>query len=251
MYNHNRDKSHFEHKIREIELLTEQIAAKHILYGTSNLFFEIQQLVGNLKREIESHCLTYSGRTHILDEQIRHLHEQDELLTFNRAKIYIVVEKNRTTTTTIALKQIGFVAGGAQVYGGASLCVGSLGLACAAYGAPMIAHGLNNMYENGYYLLFREEQSGTLRDAYRFAATKLGYGNNQADLVYGVVDLSLSAYGAGRKVLGPREKSWSLFHNIQSDYIRGWQEASKTAMALDLTSGSITGWQMYQIAKEN
>ncbi|HAV1834395.1 TPA: hypothetical protein ACNH9M_002437 [Enterobacter hormaechei] len=30
-----------------------------------------------------------------------------------------------------------------------------------------------------------------------------------------------------------------------------WQEASKTAMALDLTSGSITGWQMYQIAKEN
>lgn len=25
----------------------------------------------------------------------------------------------------------------------------------------------------------------------------------------------------------------------------------KTAMALDLTSGSITGWQMYQIAKEN
>lgn len=61
MYNHNRDKSHFEHKIREIELLAEQIAAKHILYGTSNLFFEIQQLVGNLKREIESHCLTYSG----------------------------------------------------------------------------------------------------------------------------------------------------------------------------------------------
>lgn len=39
--------------------------------------------------------------------------------------------------------------------------------------------------------------------------------------------------------------------NIQSVYIRGWQEASNTAMALDLTSGSITGWQMYQIAKEN
>ncbi|MCY0771392.1 DUF4225 domain-containing protein [Enterobacter cloacae complex sp. 2022EL-00788] len=79
----------------------------------------------------------------------------------------------------------------------------------------------------------------------------MGYGNNQADLVYGVDDLSLSAYGAGRKVLAPREKSWSLFHNIQSYYIRGWQEASKTAMALDLTSGSITGWQMYQVAKEN
>ncbi|MCY0771394.1 hypothetical protein OWK27_01505 [Enterobacter cloacae complex sp. 2022EL-00788] len=50
---------------------------------------------------------------------MRHLHEQDDLLTFNRAKIFLVVEKNRTTTTIIALKQIGFVAGGAQVYGGA------------------------------------------------------------------------------------------------------------------------------------
>ncbi|HBM8319849.1 DUF4225 domain-containing protein [Enterobacter cloacae] len=251
MYNHNRDKNRFEHKVREIELLTEQISAKHLFYGTSGLFFEIQQLVGHLKREIESHCLTFLGGTQILDEQIRHLREQDDLLTFNRAKMFIVVEKNQATTTTIALKQIGFVAGGAQVYGGASLCVGSLGLACAAYGAPMIAHGLNNVYENGYYLLFREEQSGTVREAYRFAATKLGYGNNQADLIYGVIDLSLSAYGAGRKVLASREKSWSLFHNIQSDYIRGWQEASKTAITLDATSSSITGWQMYQIAKEN
>ncbi|WP_324291163.1 DUF4225 domain-containing protein [Enterobacter cloacae complex sp. 2022EL-00788] len=68
---------------------------------------------------MESHCLTYLGRIQLLEEQIRHLHEQDDLLTFNRAKIFLVVEKNRTTTTIIALKQIGFVAGGAQVYGGA------------------------------------------------------------------------------------------------------------------------------------
>jgi hypothetical protein len=104
----------------------------------------------------------------ITDEQIHHLKEQDDLLTFNKAN-YLLLLKKRTTTTTLALKQIGFVAGGAQVYGGASLCVGSLGLACAAYGAPMITHGLNNMYENGYYLLYREDRSGTLRDAYRYA----------------------------------------------------------------------------------
>lgn len=251
MYNHNRDKSNFEHKTHEIETLTQRIATKHLLYGTSGMFFETQQLIGHVRREIDSQCLTWSGGIQVLDEQIHHLKEQDDLLTFNKAKLYIVVENNRATTTTLVLKQIGFVAGGAQVYGGASLCVGSLGLACAAYGAPMIAHGLNNMYENGYYLLYREDQSGTLRDAYRYAAAKLGYGNNQADLAYGVVDISLSAYGAGRKVLAPREKSWSLFRNIESDYIKGWQEASKTAMALDLTSGSVTGWQMYQIAEGN
>lgn len=64
MYNHNRDKSHFEHKIREIELLTEQIAAKHILYGTSNLFFEIQQLVGNLKERLNPIVLPILGDTY-------------------------------------------------------------------------------------------------------------------------------------------------------------------------------------------
>ncbi|WP_431810083.1 DUF4225 domain-containing protein [Jejubacter sp. L23] len=104
---------------------------------------------------------------------------------------------DRTSTTTIALKQIGFVAGGAQSFAGASLCVGS------------------------------------------------------ADFVYGGVDILLSGYGATRKKLTPREKSWSLFQNIRTDYIRGWQEASKTSLALDFTSSSITGWQMYQLAKKN
>lgn len=149
MYNHNREKSHFEEKVSAIENLAQRIATKHLLYGTSGMFFETQQLVTRSRREIESHCLTWSGGIQALDEQIHHLKEQDDLLTFNKAKLFIVVEKNRTKTTTLALKQIGFVAGGAQVYGGASLCVGSLGLACAAYGAPMITHGLNNMYEKG------------------------------------------------------------------------------------------------------
>lgn len=251
MYSNNRDKNKFEEKARELERLSQQLATKHLLYGSSELYFEAQRFINRVKRDIESNCLTYQGGTGLIAEQINHLSDQDTDLTFKRASIYMVVEKNRTTTTTIALKQIGFVSGGAQVYGGASLCVGSLGLACAAYGAPMITHGINNMYENGYYLLYREDKSGTVRDAYRYAAAKLGYNNNAADLVYGVVDISLSAYGAGRKVLTPREKSWSLFHNIKSDYIRGWQEASKTSLALDLTSSSITGWQMYQISKEN
>lgn len=93
MYNHNREKSLFEEKVLEIENLAQRTAAKHLLYGTSGMFFETQQRVDNLKREIESHCLSWSGGVQLLDEQIRHLKEQDDLLTFNRAKLYIVVEK--------------------------------------------------------------------------------------------------------------------------------------------------------------
>ncbi len=58
MYNHNRDKSHFESKALEIENIAQRIATKHLLYGTSAMFFEVQQLVSRIRREIESHCLT-------------------------------------------------------------------------------------------------------------------------------------------------------------------------------------------------
>jgi hypothetical protein len=37
--------------------------------------------------------LTWSGGIQLLDEQIHHLKEQDDLLTFNKAKLFIVVEK--------------------------------------------------------------------------------------------------------------------------------------------------------------
>ncbi|WP_238929256.1 DUF4225 domain-containing protein [Citrobacter sp. R56] len=86
----------------------------------------------------------------------------------------------------------------------------------------MIPHGLINIYEKGYYLLYREERSVTLRDAHRYTTAKLGYSCNQAGFVYGVIDISLSAFRAGR-----------------------------TAMALDLTRGNVTCWQMYQITKGN
>ena len=65
--------------------------------------------------------------------------------------------------------------------------------------------------------LFFVKRSFQIRYPFRFAATKLGYGNNQADLVYGVVDLSLSAYGAGRKVLGPRERGPGVYSTIISE----------------------------------
>jgi hypothetical protein len=40
MYNHNRDKSHFEEKVLEIENLAQRIATKHLLYGTAGMFFD-------------------------------------------------------------------------------------------------------------------------------------------------------------------------------------------------------------------
>lgn len=166
--------------------------------------------------------------------------------------MYLLVEKaSREKTINIVLARVGFVAGGAQVVSGFGACVATLGVACSGYGVPMILHGANNLYENGYYLLYRKNKSGAVRDAYQYAATKLGYSDREANLVYGTVDLSLAGYGSFRKIILPREKSWSLFRNIKSDYIRGWQDASKVVLGLDGLSSTGTGWQMYTLTGEN
>ncbi len=131
------------------------------------------------------------------------------------------------------------------------MAVATPGIACAAYGVPMMLHGANNTYESGYYLLYRKSKSGTVRDAYRYAVAQLGYGNREADLVYGTVDMALTGYGSFRNVLLPREKSWSLFRNIKSDYIRGWQDAPKVSIIVDGASTLLTGWKMYSLAGDN
>lgn len=84
----------------------------------------------------------------------------------------------------LVLKQVGFVSGGVQFFGGTGIC--------AAYGALLAAHGFNNVYENGYYLLYRKNKQGCIRQACRELAKGLGYSKAQADVVYSVVDIGLS-----------------------------------------------------------
>ncbi|WP_323835415.1 DUF4225 domain-containing protein [Photorhabdus africana] len=89
---------------------------------------------------------------------------------FNSKKIkqYAIIEreKEKSSYTNLILKQIGFVGGGTQILAGYTVCKASLGLACASFGAPLMAHGYNNVVENGYYLLYRENINGGVREGY-------------------------------------------------------------------------------------
>ncbi|AWK44394.1 hypothetical protein A4R40_00035 [Photorhabdus laumondii subsp. laumondii] len=148
------------------------------------------------------------------------------------------------------LKQIGFVGGGTQILAGYTVCKASLGLACASFGAPLMAHGYNNVVENGYYLLYRENINGGVREGYRYVANKIGLSDKDADITYATVDLVLSGYGIFRKVLKPREKSWSLFRNINSDFIRGWREMGVVSLTTEGIVDVSTVLSIYQLEKE-
>ncbi|WP_174784899.1 DUF4225 domain-containing protein [Erwinia amylovora] len=144
------------------------------------------------------------------------------------------------------MKQAGFIGGGGQIFSGFGICGSSMGAACAAYGMPLIAHGINNVYENGYYLIFRKDKQGYVRDGYRTVAKQLGYTSQQADTAYASVDIALSLYGLAKK--SPKQDSWRLFNHINSDFIRGWQLMGKIPLTAELAGDGITAYGIYQLS---
>lgn len=238
----------FQRKYDELMQLVNDLSIKYLQRTNPGLRSDMWQLRNQLISDIGRSCLTWKGATDIVSEQIARLKDEDTQITLERARLYIIVRKEKEeNATNLIIANVGFIAGGMEFYGGLGGCVASLGAACAGLGLPMMVHGANNLYENGYYLLYRQSGVGTAREAYRYAAKKLGYGNREADMVYGTVDLALSGYGAFHKSLRPRMNSWGLFRHIRSDYILGWQEMPKIALGMELLGDGITGWQIYTL----
>ncbi|WP_122588934.1 DUF4225 domain-containing protein, partial [Pseudomonas viridiflava] len=59
----------------------------------------------------------------------------------------------------IGKKSVGILAGTLQVTSGVAVCYGSAGTLCLVFGVPLMAHGANNIYENGRNLI--EDRSDT------------------------------------------------------------------------------------------
>lgn len=95
----------------------------------------------------------------------------------------------------ILKKGIGFIASVMQVTTGAGICYASAAALCFI-GAPMMAHGTNNLYENGKYFWDGDEDAvGFVRQGYQNTAEFLGYSRSHGDIAYYGADVVLSAYG--------------------------------------------------------
>lgn len=132
----------------------------------------------------------------------------------------------------VALRGAGAISGALQFAAGAGICYASLGTLCLLAGAPMMLNGANSTYENGRNLFEnRSDTVGPLRTGYRAISGMLGKGDCEADVAYGVVDLSSSAYGIGKMVLKP--DAWRLFRYVNTDYMRAYRKASIHGFAFD------------------
>ncbi|MGG7667415.1 DUF4225 domain-containing protein [Yersinia sp. J1] len=158
-----------------------------------------------------------------LDNEIASLKEQDRILTSNRIKQAIILKrevieefnKNKIKENKkIVIAAIGFVSGGLQTVAGLGL------IETGPAGGLMLAHGFNNTFENGYYLLYREDYVGPVRFVYRGLAKQLlNIDESGADVLYSTVDISVSLNSLFGYRLEPDLQR--LFRYIDADLITG------------------------------
>lgn len=174
----------------------------------------------------------------------------------------------------IMKKGIGLVAGVMQVTAGAGICYASAATLCLI-GAPMAAHGMNNMYENGKYFWDGDENAtGLVREGYQHAAEYLGYSKSHGDIAYYSSDLAMSAYGAFAKTTTvknaaeayqiiskpnlkpmpwtntPKAKQFKLFRYSSEDYLRGYQASSRVSLITGAVSDGMTADSLYEEIKK-
>lgn len=109
----------------------------------------------------------------------------------------------------------------------------------------MMAHGANNIYENGRNLLEdRTDTEGPVRKGYQAIAKSVGYEAREGNLAYSTADLGLSVYGLSRYILKP--DAWRLFRYVRTDYVRSYKGMGVSAWGLEIHTDFQTGKQIYQ-----
>lgn len=117
----------------------------------SKFISETDALIYEIIRNFRINCLSVSGA--------------EKMFFFAQVK-----KEKINNVVNLILKQVGFVGGGTQILAEYGVCAATVGLACAAFGSSLVAHGLNNMFENGNYLMYRKDKPGLTRQGYRYVA---------------------------------------------------------------------------------
>jgi len=144
-------------------------------------------------------------------------------------------------------QSIDWVINGLSIIGGLGLTAAGIALcstgAGCLIGAPIMAHGLNGIYEGtvGFYEGNSNIQ-GPLREGYKASAKALGFNESVGNLTYDLVDMGLSVrgklqlvpkltsrYGEKRKI-----KPFVLYHYAREDLDYAFRQTNKFLLNIEL-----------------
>lgn len=207
------------------------ISARHLQEGVTRSIFnrEVAYYARSIVRDVEQ------GTKTVAEGLIEIKKEQRSLLD---------------QSIEIGQKGIGVVAGALQMATGVGICYASAGTLCLIAGVPLLAHGANNVYENGRNLMTgQSDTSGPVRNAYQAAASAMGHGEREANVAYGAVDIGLSAYSLARRVLKP--DAWRLFRYLDTDRVRAYKTMRPISLTTEATVDAVTLKQLHQELKND
>lgn len=243
-------------KSHELGRLTNRASAFYIKNAQSR--FSFQKEIDDLINQHISTCRAATTQEGQRDAFVRLKAESDALriqyesLQLNKTvkAVYLEIKKDNGYLTYI-VKGIGVIAGLSQLIAGIPMVFGSTVTGVSAgLGVLLIAHGSNNVYENGQYFFTGEERVGLVRDLYRYASNKAGHSDRVADIIYAGIDLSLSANILFGKVavsnpnslLGStsRADTGRLYRAINSDMVTGFKTMGKFSLLVELSGDAVT-----------
>lgn len=185
--------------------------------------------------------LAYYARRVLDDVYHRRSSAGDALIELRNERDRLKAQSERIT-----LQSIGVVGGTGQFIAGAGICYGSLGLLCATLGAPMIAHGGSNIYENARGLYEgRDDIEGPVKKGYREVSKGLGYTEREGTLAYLAADATLSVGALLRPVL--KADAWRLYKYYSVDKEVAVKQMGRSAVFME---GLTNGATAYQFSEE-
>lgn len=202
---------------------------------------EVIKFSGQINTDVYTGILSLQEAIDKIEQTMSILNKQDDELSNNQVRQVVVVrpminghsqDQNGKDSihVDLCIAGVGFVAGGLQVVAGIGIMSSGAGL---IPGMLLTAHGINNLIENGYYLLYRQSYVGPVRLIYEDVGELFGLDNKTSDIIYTLVDIGLSLNGLlGYKLT---ENTQNLYRYINEDLLWGMKKMGVTLMGpLDL-----------------
>ena len=216
---------------RRLLQCADELCEKHLYYDDIKQAFkqEVEVFANDIVEQVDSGAMTYEQGAEKIKEEEKSLLDQSLIWIGNGLSVF----------------------GGAGVTtAGLVLCDTVLG---CVVGAPMVAHGLNGIYEgsagifNGVMNEIDDgdrdiEVDGPLRKLYQSGAEAIGYDASIGDIIYDVVDLKGSLYGKVKLIPKLNEFGdpvFKLFSYARKDLEMAYKQMTSFFLTLEVWSDFI------------
>lgn len=246
----------FLNKQNELIQVMNEVARKFIQWSMAKDHFisEIIAYSSEINSKINNGEMTVTEAINAINNEILSLKKQSEELSRNNRRQVIIVklglddakQRRQQENIDLVVVGVGFVAGGLQIASGAALIGSGVGI---IPGTLLVAHGINNVIESGYFLLFRESCIGPVRFVYEGIGDIICLNKQESDIIYTFVDVGISLNGLLAYKL--TEEATRLYRYINADLLWGMKQMgmkmmSKKELVLEVLGDANTVFGQYR-----